>query len=35
VGKPLFIWLSLDKDRSWFDGKVRWERLFRSVENFK
>ena len=35
VGKPLFIWLSLDKDRSWFDGKVRWERLFRCVESFK
>ena len=35
VGKPLFIWLSLDKDRSWFDGKVRWERLFRCVESYK
>ena len=35
VGKPLFIWLSLDKDRDWFDGKIRWERLFRSVESFK
>ena len=34
VGKPLFIWLSLDKDRNLFDGKIRWERLFRSVENF-
>ena len=35
VGKPLFIWLSLDKDRSWFDGKIRWERLFRCVESYK
>ena len=35
VGKPLFIWLSLDKDRNWFDGKVRWERLFRCVESYK
>ncbi|MBQ8336596.1 MAG: S26 family signal peptidase [Bacteroidaceae bacterium] len=35
VGKPLFVWLSLDKDRNWFDGKVRWERLFRSVDSFK
>lgn len=35
VGKPLFIWLSLDKDRGWFDGKIRWNRLFRSVDNFK
>ena len=35
VGKPLFIWLSLDKDRNWFDGKVRWDRLFSSVESYK
>jgi len=28
VGKPLFIWLSLDKDKGWFDGKIRWSRLF-------
>ncbi len=35
VGKPLFIWLSLDKDRGWFDGKIRWNRLFRSVDSFK
>lgn len=35
VGKPLFVWLSLDKDRGWFDGKIRWERLFRSVDSFK
>ena len=30
VGKPLFIWLSLDKDKGWFDGKIRWNRLFTS-----
>lgn len=30
VGKPLFIWLSLDKDKGWFDGKIRWSRLFTS-----
>ncbi len=35
VGKPLFVWLSLDKDRGWFDGKIRWNRLFRSVDSFK
>lgn len=35
VGKPLFVWLSLDKDLGWFDGKIRWERLFRSVDSFK
>ena len=31
VGKPILIWLSIDKDRSLFDGKIRWERLFRWV----
>ncbi len=31
VGKPILIWLSLDKDRSFFDGGVRWNRLFRMV----
>ena len=35
VGKPIMIWLSLDKDRSWFDGKIRWSRLFRWVDNIK
>ena len=33
VGKPLFVWLSLDKDRGWFDGKIRWSRLFTTVKN--
>ena len=33
VGKPIMIWLSIDKDRSLFDGFIRWERLFRWVEN--
>lgn len=32
VGKPLLIWLSLDKDRSLFDGGIRWNRLFRTVK---
>ncbi len=31
VGKPLVIWLSLDKDRAWFDGHIRWNRLFKWV----
>jgi len=26
----LFIWLSLDKDKGWFSGKIRWSRLFTS-----
>lgn len=28
VGKPLFVWLSLDKDKGWFSGKIRWNRFF-------
>ena len=35
VGKPIMIWLSLDKDRSLFDGGIRWNRLFRWVDNMK
>ncbi|MDR0429872.1 MAG: S26 family signal peptidase [Tannerellaceae bacterium] len=33
VGKPILIWLSLDKDRTIFDGKIRWNRLFSLVHN--
>lgn len=32
VGKPIFIWLSIDKDRSLFDGFIRWNRLYTSVQ---
>ena len=35
VGKPIFIWLSLDQDRGWLDGKVRWNRLFKVVDTIK
>ena len=35
VGKPIFIWLSLNQDRGWFDGKVRWNRLFKFVDSIK
>jgi signal peptidase I len=35
VGKPIFIWLSLDQDRGWLDGKVRWNRLFTMVDDIK
>lgn len=27
VGKPILVWLSLDKDRDLFDGKIRWSRF--------
>lgn len=35
VGKPIFIWLSLDPDRSLFNGKIRWNRFFNFVDNIK
>lgn len=31
VGKPILVWLSLDKDRDWLDGKIRWNRIFKWV----
>lgn len=31
VGKPIFIWLSIDQDRS----RVRWNRLFKFVDSIK
>lgn len=30
VGKPLFVWLSLDPDRGILDGGIRWKRLFKT-----
>jgi len=33
VGKPILVWLSLDKDRSFFDGGIRWNRLFKLVHS--
>jgi signal peptidase I len=30
VGRPVFIWLSLDKDKK-FLGQIRWNRMFRSA----
>lgn len=35
VGKPIFIWFSSDPDRSLFSGGLRWNRLFRMVDNIK
>lgn len=31
VGKPLRIWLSLDKDKTLFEGKIRWKRFFKKA----
>lgn len=32
VGRPVLVWLSLDKDKGWFNGKIRWNRFFRNAE---
>lgn len=32
VGQPMFVWLSLDKDKGWFSGKIRWNRIFTSAK---
>ncbi len=32
VGRPVFVWLSLDRDVDWFKGKIRWSRFFRNAE---
>ncbi len=32
VGRPVFIWLSIDKDRAWFDGHIRWNRIGKSAK---
>lgn len=29
VGKPLFVWLSLNPDKSLFNGGIRWNRFFK------
>lgn len=31
VGTPMFIIVSFDKDNGWFDGKIRWNRIFRDA----
>lgn len=35
VGKPLMIWISLDKDYGLFDGKIRWNRFFKWVADLR
>ena len=35
VGKPIFIWFSSDPDRGLLSGGLRWNRLFRMVDNIK
>ncbi|MDR0845568.1 MAG: signal peptidase I [Tannerella sp.] len=33
VGKPILIWLSIDKDYNLFNGGLRWKRMFRMVHS--
>ena len=35
VGKPLFVWISLDPDYGLFSGGIRWNRLFKRVWDIK
>ena len=32
VGKASFVWLSLDKDKGWFSGKIRWRQMFGKID---
>lgn len=32
VGRPLFVFLSLNKDKGWFSGKIRWDRFFKNAK---
>jgi len=32
VGKAEFVWLSLDPNKSLFNGKIRWDKVFRIVK---
>jgi signal peptidase I len=32
VGKAVFVWLSLDKNKGLFDGKIRWKKSLRTVK---
>ena len=31
VGTPMFVFASFDKDKSLLDGKIRWDRIFKSA----
>ena len=33
AGKVWFVWLSLDKFKTWGEGKIRWNRMFRGCKN--
>lgn len=31
VGKAVFVWLSLEKNKGWFSGKIRWNKCLRVI----
>ena len=31
VGRALFVWLSLNPNKSWLSGKIRWDKTFRFI----
>jgi len=31
VGHPVVVWLSLDKDKGWFNGRIRFNRFFKDA----
>ena len=33
VGRPVFIWLSVEKDKPWFKGHIRWNRIGKAAAN--
>ena len=35
VGKPLMVWISIDKDYGPLDGKIRWNRFFKWVADIQ
>jgi len=32
VGKASFVWLSLENSKSLFNGKLRWNKMFRVIK---
>ena len=32
VGRPVMVWLSLNKDKGLFSGWIRWNRFFKNAE---
>ena len=33
VGRPMFVWLSMEKDNPWGKGHIRWSRI--GLSNFE